>query len=77
MCKHCVFDLPKVISELCLQFWATPKNIYEISLLFYFLSLSHCKQIVDDMIIQTDKNASDIDVENIVNRKVRISVKIN
>lgn len=29
-------------------------------------------QIVDDMIIQTDKNASDIDVENIVNRKVRL-----
>merc|ERR1712045_1052686 len=28
------------------------------------------KMIVDDMIIQTDKNASDIDVENIVNRKV-------
>ena len=74
MCKHCVFDLPKVISELCLQFWAKMSIKY---LLFYFLSLSHCKQIVDDMIIQTDKNASDIDVENIVNRKVRISVKIN
>jgi len=28
------------------------------------------KMIVDDIIIQTDKNASDIDVENIVNRKV-------
>merc|ERR1719266_1273556 len=27
-------------------------------------------KIVDDIIIQTDKNASDIDVENIVNRKV-------
>ena len=26
-------------------------------------------QIVDDMIIQTDRNASDIDVENIVNLK--------
>jgi len=37
------------------------------------LSLSQAKhdyKIVDDMIIQTDKNASDIDVENIVNRKV-------
>ena len=26
-------------------------------------------KIVDDMIIQTDRNASDIDVENIVNLK--------
>ena len=28
------------------------------------------------MIIQTDKNASDIDVENIVNRKVSLSVLV-
>ena len=30
---------------------------------------------MDDIIIQTDKNASDIDVENIVNRKVRRMLK--
>ncbi len=34
-------------------------------------------QIVDDMIIQTDKNASDIDVENIVNRKVSSIIEVN
>ena len=38
-------------------------------------SLFRYKQIVDDIIIQTDKNASDIDVENIVNRKVRRMLK--
>merc|ERR1712038_648560 len=31
------------------------------------------KMIVDDMIIQTDKNASDIDVENIVTRKQSVT----
>ena len=35
-------------------------------------------QIVDDMIIQTDRNASDIDVENIVNLKKPVRfIKVN
>ena len=41
------------------------KNVF--SLFFSFILMQ--TQIVDDMIIQTDRNASDIDVENIVNLK--------
>ena len=48
----------------------------EIRFLLKSVFLSRYKQIVDDMIIQTDKNASDIDVENIVNRKVSLSVLV-
>merc|ERR1712008_1670 len=35
------------------------------------------KMIVDDMIIQTDRNASDIDVENIVNLKKPLETVID
>ena len=48
----------------------------EIRFLLKSVIFSRYKQIVDDMIIQTDKNASDIDVENIVNRKVSLSVLV-
>ena len=52
------------------------RQLYLVKTFPLYFSLSfilHANQIVDDMIIQTDKNASDIDVENIVNRKVRLS----
>ena len=56
--------------------WRVLKYPLEIRFLLKSVFLSRYKQIVDDMIIQTDKNASDIDVENIVNRKVSLSVLV-
>ena len=39
------------------------------NVIFFLSFILMQTQIVDDMIIQTDRNASDIDVENIVNLK--------
>jgi hypothetical protein len=37
---------------------------------FHFL-FPLCSKVVDDLIIQTDRNASDVEVERIVSQKVR------
>ena len=72
-----VFSKNIVLTFVCFEKeWRVFRIIYlEIRVpKIRFSLLSRYKQIVDDMIIQTDKNASDIDVENIVNRKVSLSV---
>ena len=74
-----VFSKNIVLTFVCFEKeWRVFRIIYlEIRVpKIRFSLLSRYKQIVDDMIIQTDKNASDIDVENIVNRKVSLSVLV-